>query len=322
MSSPEFFPALYFYLGESVIEAALAIALVVMVLRFAHIESAAVRLRFYLLPLLIPSVLSPAAHLLLPQLSESALIAHVERIGLPFGTLAFESSRVLAPYILAIFGTLLAIGMLQWFVGSARHWRWLGQQRAQDARALERVERQLRTLTPRDRIPPPAILLTAPARGPYAWGGGRGWIAIPHDLLQALDDEELAALLAHELAHVQRGDTWLRLVARLARDLQFFNPLAHWVYRRIETLCEDACDDLAVQMTGNPLALASSLLKTWRTQQTGVQVWAHTLVSSQVELERRVTRLLAAQVGLSSRRREEIVFASATSALVFALSIV
>lgn len=322
MSSPEFFPALYLYLGESMIEASLALGFVVIVLRLARIELAAVRVRFYLLPLLIPSVLSPAAHLLLPQLSESALIAQVERSGLPLATLDLEPSRVFAPYILGVFGVLLAIGMLQWFVGSARHWRWLGQQRVQDARALERVERALQALTTQDRIRLPEIILAAPARGPYTWGGGRGWIAIPHDLLQELDDEELAALLAHELAHVQRGDTWLRLVARLARDLQFFNPLAHWVYRRIETLCEDACDDLAVQMTGNPLALASSLLKTWRTQQRGMQVWAHTLVSSQVELERRVTRLLAERVESSSVRREEIVFASVTSALVFALSIV
>lgn len=54
------------------------------------------------------------------------------------------------------------------------------------------------------------------------------------------------AVLAHELAHVRRGDAALRLVQAAAATLFFFWPIVRLVNRRIDLAREQACDAWAV----------------------------------------------------------------------------
>jgi hypothetical protein len=56
----------------------------------------------------------------------------------------------------------------------------------------------------------------------------------------------LEAALLHELAHVRRGDTWLRGLQLCAATLLFFWPVIHWVNRRIDDQREMACDQWAI----------------------------------------------------------------------------
>jgi beta-lactamase regulating signal transducer with metallopeptidase domain len=53
-------------------------------------------------------------------------------------------------------------------------------------------------------------------------------------------------ILTHELAHVQRRDVVLRLLAQLARALYWFHPLAWIACRQMEIESEKACDDLVL----------------------------------------------------------------------------
>lgn len=76
----------------------------------------------------------------------------------------------------------------------------------------------------------PAIVL------PVAW---RSWSA-----------EQLQAALAHELAHVARGDFPWRVAASAALALHAFHPLMHWLSRRLVLMQELAADDLAAAAMG------------------------------------------------------------------------
>jgi hypothetical protein len=73
-------------------------------------------------------------------------------------------------------------------------------------------------------------------------------------------DEKLRAVLAHEVAHVQRHDPLVALLAHLNRCLFWFHPLAWWLERKLATTAEHACDDAAIRTVGEGRRYAAVLL--------------------------------------------------------------
>lgn len=74
-----------------------------------------------------------------------------------------------------------------------------------------------------------------------------------------LEPAQQRALLAHELAHLQRHDPAWRLAQRLAVLPLYFHPLAWLALRRLEALAEDACDERAAMLCGSGRPLAECL---------------------------------------------------------------
>ncbi|NWJ39604.1 MAG: TonB family protein [Geothrix sp.] len=90
-----------------------------------------------------------------------------------------------------------------------------------------------------------------------------GWlkpvVLVPAAALLALPPEGLEAVLAHELAHVRRGDFLANLVQTFAEALLFYHPAVWWLSRRIRQEREHCCDDAAVRACGDPILYASAL---------------------------------------------------------------
>lgn len=87
-----------------------------------------------------------------------------------------------------------------------------------------------------------------------------GGIVVSEGCLDALDDDELAAVLAHEQAHVQqRHHLVLALVGALVRGLSWV-PLLAAIRSALPHYLEIAADDAARRRVGTP-ALASALLR-------------------------------------------------------------
>ncbi|MCB0596669.1 MAG: M48 family metalloprotease [Lewinellaceae bacterium] len=101
---------------------------------------------------------------------------------------------------------------------------------------------------------------------PMVVGVFRQVILLPMGLLSGLSPEQVEAVLAHELAHVRRNDYLVNLLVSLAEILLFFNPMMWWISKKIRAEREHACDDLAVEMTGDTLSLVRSLalMEEWR----------------------------------------------------------
>jgi len=97
--------------------------------------------------------------------------------------------------------------------------------------------------------------------GAFAVGARRGRILISEDLVEGLTRDELAAILAHEVAHIQARDVQVVFTAGVLRDMVAWNPLAHIAYRKLVANRENEADRRAALMTGNPLSVASGLLK-------------------------------------------------------------
>jgi beta-lactamase regulating signal transducer with metallopeptidase domain len=95
----------------------------------------------------------------------------------------------------------------------------------------------------------PRVLLSDAAGSPVLVGACRPALILPPSLLTVCDRDEVQAILAHELAHLKRGDLLWAWLPTLARALFFFHPLV-WLGQREWRLAQEiCCDELAVLVT-------------------------------------------------------------------------
>ncbi|MFV1968474.1 MAG: M56 family metallopeptidase, partial [Pirellulaceae bacterium] len=97
-------------------------------------------------------------------------------------------------------------------------------------------------------------------RVPLTLGVFRPCIVLPTDR-SSWNDDMLAAVLAHEQAHIDRKDTLVMAIAELNRCLYWFHPLAWHLRSRLAMLAEHICDDQVVSVTGDRGRYAQHLLR-------------------------------------------------------------
>lgn len=97
---------------------------------------------------------------------------------------------------------------------------------------------------------------------PAAIGLLRPRIVVPADFAIRYSPAERHLVLAHERAHLQRGDLWAHALAALLLCLHWFNPLMHAAMRRFRRDQELACDALVIaRLRCTPRAYGAALLK-------------------------------------------------------------
>ncbi len=111
---------------------------------------------------------------------------------------------------------------------------------------------------------------------PSVIGFLRPVILLPVAILSNLSTGQVEALLAHELAHIRRRDYAVNMVQTAAETLLFFHPAVWWVSSRIREEREHCCDDVAVEVCGEPTAYAAALaeLASWRSREIALSVGA------------------------------------------------
>jgi Zn-dependent protease with chaperone function len=175
---------------------------------------------------------------------------------------------------------------------------------------------------------PHVRILLCPLDRPLALASGlwRPRILLSTWTLDHLDRRELEAVLAHELGHIARRDYLAVWLSTVLRDAFCYLPTSWAAHRQLSTEKELACDDLAVRVTGRPLALASALAKVWQPTLAGAAPYlAQSFDGSGAAIEGRVERLLAQPAPSADRSRSQAgrprsrpigVAASALAALV------
>jgi hypothetical protein len=152
-------------------------------------------------------------------------------------------SRLLAVVALAGSG----VGLLRLVIGlwSVRIWRRHG--RLVDDSGMTDLLDELRgamRCRPPVEIREAADLTTAATAG---WS--RPALLLPDDW-RSWSDSERRAVLAHELAHIVRGDYAVGLLARLAVALNYYHPVVRWIAGRLQLQQEQAADALAARFAG------------------------------------------------------------------------
>jgi beta-lactamase regulating signal transducer with metallopeptidase domain len=151
-----------------------------------------------------------------------------------------SASMAWQPAVLALW----AAGALAWWTIAAlrleRFERLLRYARPAPAALQERAGHLARRLGLRRC--PGVWFLPAPV-SPMLWALGRSpRLLLPAALWERLGDEQRDALLAHELAHLRRGDPWVRRLELVVLGLYWWHPVAWWARRRLREAEEQCCD--------------------------------------------------------------------------------
>jgi len=133
---------------------------------------------------------------------------------------------------------------------------------------------------------------------PAVLGWFRPVVLLPVRALMGLTEEQMEAVIAHELAHIRRLDCFVNLFQIAAETLLFYHPAVWWVSQRIRAERENCCDDEAIAVCGDAMnyARALTLMEEWRTAP------ALMMAANRSPLAERIVRLLGLN-GATGRTR-------------------
>ncbi len=163
----------------------------------------------------------------------------------------------------------------------------------------------------------PPLKISTAVSGPQVVGLARPQILLPPEGLADLGRPELGMLLAHELAHVRRGDLWLGWVPALTQKLFFFHPLAALAVREYSLAREAACDSEVLRLLGSAPQEYGRMLLRWGVALRETGLAAAGASSSARNLKRRLEMLHdASQLVRQGPRRSSILAGLALAALL------
>jgi TonB family protein len=129
----------------------------------------------------------------------------------------------------------------------------------------------------------PGVLISEDATVPFVWGP----IVVPPGF------ENRTAVLAHEASHVERGDIWTSLLARVTCAIYWFHPLVWWAGSRMRLEADRACDDAVLRQGFADTGYAEDLVEVARSF-TSIRLAPGAVKQSQ--LESRVRHILTTGV--------------------------
>ena len=142
----------------------------------------------------------------------------------------------------------------------------------------------------------PHILESAAIDVPAAFGMLTPVVLLPVDW-RSWPEAKLRAVLAHEEAHLRRGDARTMALAELYCALAWFHPLAWWLRRELADLAEQVADDQALAVTGR--TEYAELLLGFFAARSGMRLEGVSMAASGSNARRRIERILEAGRRLS-----------------------
>ncbi|MCC7466457.1 MAG: M48 family metalloprotease, partial [Saprospiraceae bacterium] len=134
-----------------------------------------------------------------------------------------------------------------------------------------------------------ALLESELVRAPLTLGWLEPIILLPIGMVNRLSTAEVEAILAHELAHIARRDWFFHLLQAFVESLFYYHPAVWWISGIIHRERENACDDAALALTGNPIAFAKALVQV---QELATPALSMALGGKRHSLLERVKRIL------------------------------
>jgi beta-lactamase regulating signal transducer with metallopeptidase domain len=156
----------------------------------------------------------------------------------------------------------------------------------------------------------PVMLLETDATAvPLAWELAGAAVLIPPEAHGWPAERRRVALL-HELAHVQRRDCPVQLLAQLALAVHWLNPLAWLAIRRLREEREHACDDAVLRLGTRASDYADHLLQIARGLRPAREpAWASLAMARSARLEGRVAAILDPRSSRRLPRRRNLMIA-------------
>ncbi|MCI0391264.1 MAG: M56 family metallopeptidase [Acidobacteria bacterium] len=201
----------------------------------------------------------------------------------------------------SLFAALFAALFTAWMIGALIMLARLMKNHLGVRRTLKRAQ----SIRPADldcdesgilRIGKVSLRLSTEIHSPILFGVFRPTILLPADITSWTTPAERAAMIQHELAHVERRDTIVNLFQTALSVIFFFHPLVRYACRQLSLEREMACDDRVVALGASAEVYAAGILKAAERSiiAFGLPSGAHQLAlfSAKQILERRIEMIL------------------------------
>ncbi|MEO7119803.1 MAG: M56 family metallopeptidase [Ginsengibacter sp.] len=119
-------------------------------------------------------------------------------------------------------------------------------------------------------------------------------ILIPFASLNNLSEDQLEAIILHELSHIRRNDYLINIIISAIETVLFFNPFVVLLSKIIKRERENCCDDFVLQYRYDPHSYASALLSLERSRTSNPRL-AVGAVSGKSQLFARIKRITKEQ---------------------------
>jgi Zn-dependent protease with chaperone function len=232
-------------------------------------------------------------------LDKGSGLMHLLLVDGPDGTMTpYALTGSVGPWLLIFALGLSSFALIRRVVGTVLVHRLIARCTPLEGPLRERVLHLVRVISAKAGLKrhPEVRVLPDGVSGAFAVGARRGRILLSLDLLEVLEEDELAAILAHEIAHLESRDLHVLFSAGLLRDAVAWNPVAHIAFRKLRLDRELEADRRAADLTGSPLSVASGLLKVFelmRSSRGFGQRFALAFLRPGALIKRRVGQLLA-----------------------------
>jgi bla regulator protein blaR1 len=131
-------------------------------------------------------------------------------------------------------------------------------------RAWLQLRKQLRQSRPTGIVSAVPVLESQSNIEPGVFGIFRPVLMLPQGLINKLSQEEIEAVLAHELSHVRRKDNLTSACHMFISALFWFHPLLWYIGNRLIEERERACDESVLEQGKCPETYAQGILRVCR----------------------------------------------------------
>ena len=173
---------------------------------------------------------------------------------------------------------------------------WVRKERLRKSAILKQLAPEIEHVAERCarllRVSSVRVTCSPEARVPYTLGARPPLIVLPETFCTRADEDKLASVIGHEMAHVKRRDFLSNLFCELVVLPLSFHPLTFLIKRQIDRARELACDELVTRDVLEPRVYAHSLL--WAadvTQQHSTQAFMLSIFDGRT-LEERILKLM------------------------------
>jgi bla regulator protein blaR1 len=129
------------------------------------------------------------------------------------------------------------------------------------------------------------------AKVPLTLGYFKPMILVPVGLLGAIPQDQVEAIILHELAHIRRKDYLVNILQSVVEIIFFFNPAVSWLSSLIRNERENCCDDLAVGKASSKLDYVKALIS-FEEFQSSVPTYALAMTGPKNHIISRAKRIL------------------------------
>ncbi|MHB8905840.1 MAG: M56 family metallopeptidase [Melioribacteraceae bacterium] len=96
-------------------------------------------------------------------------------------------------------------------------------------------------------------------KAPITIGYLKPLILLPIGMISGLPQEQVEAIIIHELAHIKRYDFLINLFQTFIETIFFYHPAVWWISSTIKNERENCCDDLTLKLCGGSLIYFKAL---------------------------------------------------------------